>query len=65
MIVYVLFVQKKICFEEKSLYYPHKKTVLVVFLDGVFWVFLGGFYYCQPCFQQSLYSTQGYTLSQD
>ncbi len=26
MIVYVLFVHKKICFKEKSLYYFHKKN---------------------------------------
>ncbi len=52
MIVYVLFVQKKIIFKDKSLYYSHsklkikkkpQKTFLVCFL-GVFFGFLGGFF---------------------
>jgi hypothetical protein len=47
MIVYVLFVHKKISFKEKSLYYSHKKlkikkkTIFSVFFMcfwGVFWV---------------------------
>jgi hypothetical protein len=53
MIVYVLFVHKKICFKEKSLYYFNKKleilknkkkTFLEGFLCGFFLVFLGDFF---------------------
>jgi hypothetical protein len=54
MIVYYLFVYKKICLEEKSLNYFHKKfkikkkPVLVGFLGGFFWVFWGGFFNANP-----------------
>jgi hypothetical protein len=65
MIVYVLFVDKKISFKEKSLYYSHKKLKKLknqkkkTFLVGCFrWVFLVGFFIANPdCWQT--YSTVG------
>jgi hypothetical protein len=49
MIVYVLFVHKKICFKEKSLFYFYNKFKIKKskkpILSGFFsWVFLGGFF---------------------
>jgi hypothetical protein len=50
---HVLFVHKKICFKEKSLYYFYKKlkikkkNIFSGFLGGFFGFFLW-FFYCQP-----------------
>jgi hypothetical protein len=69
MIIYDLFVHKKICLKEKSLYYFHKKlkikknpkkpkkTIVSGFLSGFFGVFLGGFFNANPASFSLLHST--------
>jgi hypothetical protein len=54
MIVYVLFIHKKICFKEKILYFHKKlkikkKTEKKNIFSGIFWVgFLDGFFIANP-----------------
>ncbi len=69
MIVYILFVHKKICFKEKRLYYFHKKlnnyekppkkqkktnkNISSGLFQVVFFGFLGGFFIANPAWKRT------------